>query len=138
VTASLTTGTATGDGSDSLFALEIVDGSSFADNLTGGPGNDSLVGEAGDDVLDGLAGIDYLKGGDGTDTCLNGEILDTCEATSLAPSGAGGDRAAAAPAAGARLGNLRRFDTIAARLLGASSAAAGDAVAKDLTAGWER
>jgi Ca2+-binding RTX toxin-like protein len=91
VAASLATGTATGDGTDTLFAIEWLSGSPFADTLNGGTGNDALTGDDGNDTLDGAAGIDYLEGEGGTDTCLNGEQgLTTCEFTSLAATGGAG------------------------------------------------
>jgi Ca2+-binding RTX toxin-like protein len=67
VSASLATGTATGDGSDEFFFIENLAGSHFADVLTGdngantirgGNGNDTIAGAAGSDLLDGQAGID--------------------------------------------------------------------------------
>jgi len=45
-----------------------VQGSPYADSLTGGGQADTLVGNNGDDVLTGGAGADTLKGGNGNDT----------------------------------------------------------------------
>ena len=45
-----------------------MQGSSYADSLTGGGQADTLVGNNGDDVLTGGAGADTLKGGNGNDT----------------------------------------------------------------------
>jgi Ca2+-binding RTX toxin-like protein len=59
VTANLSTGTATGEGTDTLTAIE---------NLNGSPLNDNLTGDAGPNVLHGLAGDDTLTGSDGDDT----------------------------------------------------------------------
>ena len=52
---------------DTLLQIEGVDGSEFADRLTGGAGADSLAGRAGDDTLDGAGGSDTLIGGAGDD-----------------------------------------------------------------------
>jgi len=74
VTVNLSTG-ATPDG-DQLYSIENVDGSKFADRLTGDwqsnylagrDGNDTLEGLDGDDVLDGGAGNDTMRGGSGND-----------------------------------------------------------------------
>ena len=63
----LAAGTATGDGDDTLIAVENVTGSAFDDvlhgdagpnGLSGGDGNDALVGMAGDDTLAGQGGVD--------------------------------------------------------------------------------
>ena len=76
VQASLTTGVATGDGTDTLVNLEAVVGTTFGDTLEGdsswnyidgGPGDDSIVAGAGDDTLDGDDGNDALDGGPGND-----------------------------------------------------------------------
>ena len=55
----LTTGRATGDGTDLLFDIE---------NILAGEGDDKLTGSAGANDLDGGAGIDSLNGGAGNDT----------------------------------------------------------------------
>jgi Ca2+-binding RTX toxin-like protein len=68
VSVNLASGSASGDGSDSLNGFEAVRGSAFADQLTGGPAADSLFGLAGNDVLAGAGGNDVLDGGDGRDT----------------------------------------------------------------------
>jgi Ca2+-binding RTX toxin-like protein len=70
VTANLTTGTATGDGTDTLTGIENLDGSGL---------NDTLTGDAGPNVLIGHEGTDTLDGADGTDTC-DGESEVNCEA----------------------------------------------------------
>jgi Ca2+-binding RTX toxin-like protein len=57
----------TGAGSDTLRKIENVTGSSFDDELSGGPGINRLEGGSGDDVLTGLDGADTLDGGDGVD-----------------------------------------------------------------------
>jgi Ca2+-binding RTX toxin-like protein len=87
VTASLSKGTATGEGSDTLADVENIEGSDFADSLGGNDvansisgfgGDDALVGRGGDDLLDGGTGSDTLKGQRGNDTCLNGERQSSC------------------------------------------------------------
>jgi Ca2+-binding RTX toxin-like protein len=57
-------GTASGD---RLFNIEDVQGSIFADNLTGNASANRLDGGGGDDTIEGGAGADTLTGGDGTD-----------------------------------------------------------------------
>jgi Ca2+-binding RTX toxin-like protein len=59
VTVNLSTGTATGDGTDTLSNIENATGSDYADTLTGSTGNN---------VLDGGAGADTMIGGTGDDT----------------------------------------------------------------------
>lgn len=68
VTASLTTGTATGAGTDVLTSIENLSGSLYADTLTGDANANVLSGDDGDDILNGGSGNDTLVGGDGTDT----------------------------------------------------------------------
>jgi len=76
VTVDLGTGSATGDGIDTLGNIENVLGSAFNDSLTGngnanllngGMGNDTLNGSGGDDTLVGGTGQDSLTGGLGAD-----------------------------------------------------------------------
>ena len=91
VTADLTAGTASGEGSDTFSGVENLIGSSKGDDLSGDAnanvieglvgadtirgeaGDDSLFGGAGKDVIDGDDGDDFLKGGSGSDI-LNGEL----------------------------------------------------------------
>ncbi len=89
VVADLTTGTATGEGTDTFTGIEHLWGSDEADRLTGdgGPndlygfgGADQLAGAAGDDLLDGGPGNDSADGGDGIDTCA-AEMETNCEAS---------------------------------------------------------
>jgi Ca2+-binding RTX toxin-like protein len=49
---------------------DVVDGTSLADQLSGGGGNDILRGNGGNDTLDGGAGNDLLEGGDGDDVYI--------------------------------------------------------------------
>lgn len=87
VTASLTSGTATGNGTDTIVGIENLFGSRYDDaltgdvgpnKLTGGPGNDTLTGSDGDDTLTGGDGTDSLDGGIGNDSC-DGETEVNCE-----------------------------------------------------------
>jgi Ca2+-binding RTX toxin-like protein len=68
VKVNLASGSATGNGSDSLASIETVGGSPFDDQLTGGPGSDSLFGFGGNDTIAGAGGNDILEGGAGNDT----------------------------------------------------------------------
>ncbi len=61
VSASLTTNSATGDGTDELFDFENVVGSPFDDTLVGDSGANTIQGLDGDDVLDGAAGVDTVS-----------------------------------------------------------------------------
>ena len=73
VTVNMASGTAT-DGwsdTDTFSNFERVEGSAFADTITGDDNNNTLRGLAGDDTLTGGAGDDWLEGGAGDDT-LNG------------------------------------------------------------------
>jgi hypothetical protein len=71
VVVNLTTGIATGEGTDTLIGIEDIGGGSGNDSLTGNSGNNFILGWAGDDFLSGLDGNDVLFGGDGNDI-LNG------------------------------------------------------------------
>jgi Ca2+-binding RTX toxin-like protein len=88
VAALLSSGSATGEGTDTLTGIENLAGSRFDDALigdagpnkfTGGNGNDALSGGDGDDTLTGDLGTDSLDGGNGTDSC-DGETEVNCEA----------------------------------------------------------
>jgi Ca2+-binding RTX toxin-like protein len=72
VVANLTTGTATGEGSDTFISIEDIKGGSGKDSLIGNTSSNSLSGLAGDDHLSGLDGGDFLFGGDGKDILLGG------------------------------------------------------------------
>ena len=85
----LSTGVVTGGaGNDTLIDIENVDGSAFADTITGdaewntlrgAEGNDNLYGGAGYDSLYGDEGNDNLYGGDESDVLVGGngdDILD--------------------------------------------------------------
>src|SRR5919106_477812 len=68
VTASLASGSATGDGTDTLSGFENLEGGAHGDALTGHEGANVLTGRGGPDTLAGGAGNDDLVGGDGNDT----------------------------------------------------------------------
>lgn len=89
-TASLATGSSTGDGTDTFSAIENLWGSGGPDKLTGDDARNAIYGlegadqigaGAGDDRLDGGDGIDALDGGDGNDSCTTGETVANCELT---------------------------------------------------------
>ena len=87
-------GVATGDGSDTIFGMENITGSNFADTLIGddgdnaidgllgndiiigGLGNDMLTGGAGRDVVRGGFGDDFIHGGGGDDQLFGGDGMD--------------------------------------------------------------
>jgi Ca2+-binding RTX toxin-like protein len=75
VTASLATGSATGEGTDTLSGFEHLEGGAHGDALTGDGGDNVLTGRGGADALSGGAGNDELRGGEGDDT-LAGEAGD--------------------------------------------------------------
>ena len=76
VTVDLEAGNASGDGADSLFAVEGAIGSPFADDLFGSPADDVLSGYAGSDLIMGFEGSDFLTGEDGADTLRGGAGSD--------------------------------------------------------------
>jgi Ca2+-binding RTX toxin-like protein len=67
VTASLASGSASGDGNDALFGFEHLEGGAHGDALSGDGGANVLTGRGGPDSLSGGAGNDDLLGGDGSD-----------------------------------------------------------------------
>jgi glucose/arabinose dehydrogenase len=68
ISASLTDGTASGEGSDTFLNIEKLIGSNRADTLSGSATNDTLNGASGADNIVGLGGADTLKGAGGGDT----------------------------------------------------------------------
>jgi len=106
ITASLSSGTASGDGTDTLALFENMSGSGFADLLRGDgnanringysgndevrgyKGHDDLLGGTGGDDLIGDAGNDSLAGGPNSDDCSGGSGTDSsssCEVKSGIP-----------------------------------------------------
>ncbi len=77
VGANLSTGTATGDGTDTLTSIENLTGSAYGDTLTGDSNANVLTGGDGNDTLYGNAGADTLYGGNGVDTIQGNAGNDT-------------------------------------------------------------
>lgn len=84
----LTSGIATGEGTDRFAGIENLWGSLGPDRLTGDDtpnrlygrsGGDNIAGAGGNDVLNGGDGEDSLDGGDGEDSCVGGEENTNCE-----------------------------------------------------------
>ena len=63
----LATGSATGQGTDSLSNIENINGSNYDDRLIGNGGTNILDGKSGNDTLNGGLGNDILMGGGGVD-----------------------------------------------------------------------
>jgi glucose/arabinose dehydrogenase len=77
IIASLTGGSATGEGSDTLIGVESLTGSSKNDSLTGSVVVNTLSGGSGNDTLSGLDGADKLNGGGNADTIQGGSGNDS-------------------------------------------------------------
>ncbi|NNF80197.1 MAG: tandem-95 repeat protein, partial [Rhizobiales bacterium] len=97
VVANLTTGVATGQGTDTLIRIENLTGSDLADVLTGDGGSNILRGGAGSDTISGLAGDDVIEGGEGDDILSGGDgndifyiTGDGTEGDDIVQGGAGG------------------------------------------------
>lgn len=75
-----------GLGGESVSSIEVVEGSSFADEISGSVNADQLHGGGGDDILRGGAGDDTLDGGTGSDVLQGGDGRDVLR------GGAGDDR----------------------------------------------
>jgi Ca2+-binding RTX toxin-like protein len=78
VTANLTNGTATGEGSDTFSNAEALSGSNFGDTLTGDANVNYLFGWFGDDTLNGMEGDDQIDGGPDADTADGGPGANIC------------------------------------------------------------
>ena len=61
VTLDLSAGSATGEGTDELSAIEGIVGSRFDDVLTGNNANNTFQAEDGNDTIDGGAGVDFAS-----------------------------------------------------------------------------
>lgn len=80
VTVNLATGTATGEGTDTLTSIEAVEGSALADSITGDDNNNTISGADGDDTLLGAGGDDlfgYATSANGNDTIFGGDGTDS-------------------------------------------------------------
>jgi hypothetical protein len=88
INASLTDGTASGEGSDTFSGIETIIGSEQADRLTGSAANDTLNGAGGADSIVGLGGSDALKGAGGGDTL---DSRDGVEGNDTVDGGTGTD-----------------------------------------------
>ncbi|MFN7097948.1 MAG: calcium-binding protein, partial [Gammaproteobacteria bacterium] len=67
VTVNLATGTATGEGTDTISNIENIIGSEQNDTLTGNSSANTIDGGGGSDLLIGGGGADFLQGGAGDD-----------------------------------------------------------------------
>ena len=76
-----------GSGTDTLYNVENLTGSGYADKLTGNAGNNYLIGGTGNDTLNGGAGDDVLVGGLGADNLTGGTGADKFIFNSLAEMG---------------------------------------------------
>ncbi|QNN64479.1 hypothetical protein H9L12_09130 [Sphingomonas rhizophila] len=70
-----------GAGTDTLSGIESINGSIFADALTGNEGANSLFGMEGADTLHAAGGDDFLSGGAGDDLIDGGSGTDTASYT---------------------------------------------------------
>ncbi len=78
VAASLDSGVATGEGSDTLIGAEAVIGSANPDRIEGSSAGDRLIGGDGRDQIEGLGGDDTLIGGEGVNSLSAGPGVDSC------------------------------------------------------------
>src|SRR6266545_3091173 len=79
VDANLSTGTAAGQGSDTLSGIENLLGSGRSDHLSGNAGDNFLSGGQGNDQLLGSGGADTLRGGPGNDALNGGDGVDAAD-----------------------------------------------------------
>jgi Ca2+-binding RTX toxin-like protein len=69
-------------GLDRLFGIEVIEGSSFADTITGGAANEVIRGNGGADSLSGGAGNDWISGSTGNERLQGGAGSDSIDAGS--------------------------------------------------------
>ena len=79
ITASLVTGTASGEGSDTLEQIDALLGGPFDDTLIGNADDNGLIGRAGDDTLRGGDGFDFISGQAGDDDIHGGLFFDVAD-----------------------------------------------------------
>ena len=79
VTANLATGTATGQGTDTLVGIKAVEGSSADDTLVGAGAPCHLYGGRGNDTLRAGPSGCWLQGSDGNDKLYGGAGIDRIE-----------------------------------------------------------
>ncbi len=77
--ANLTTGLATGQGTDTLVNVDALNGGPYDDTLIGNNGGNDLVGREGNDTLIGRGGDDTLSGEQGDDIYRGGPGVDLAE-----------------------------------------------------------
>ena len=120
VIVNLAAGTATGDGNDTLIAVENVNGSGLGDTITGSSVANVLNGGGGGDTLFGGDANDKLTGGTGTDQLFGNNGHDTLkwDSADLADGGIGFDTLDAILGSadiidlrGANFANLERIQT---------------------------
>ena len=88
ISASLQSGSASGEGDDKLVEVENLTGSGANDALTGSDGNNTLKGGMGDDAVTGAGGVDRLLGEGGSDTL---DSMDGIDANDSVDGGGGTD-----------------------------------------------
>lgn len=76
MTVNLASGSATGDGTDSLVGIEGVIGGSGDDSIAGSTGDNWLIGGGGADTIDGGGGADTIEGGLDGDSLIGGAGTD--------------------------------------------------------------
>ena len=97
ITASLASGTASGDGADTFSNVEQIHGGNYADTLYGSAGDGWLLGNSGDDTIVGGSGNEFLFGGGGNDAISGGagdDFLAPGSGTDTLDGGPGFDKAA--------------------------------------------
>ena len=82
VVVDLSTGTATGDGNDTLIGFENISGSIGGDTLTGDGNANIIDGYTGNDIINAGGGNDTIIGGDGDDDIDGGAGTDLIDETS--------------------------------------------------------
>ena len=79
---------------DTFISIEILKGSHFDDDMTGGAADETFKGKLGDDMLYGGAGDDFVRGGGGADQLFGGaddDILKGGKGDDMLTGGTGAD-----------------------------------------------